>query len=385
MAARVGVVDSNEHELRRRNTGNLADDEEKSPELLPDFNFWSVFDINANGSVSLNDLATVLFFAGFGFKMQRDEFKRVLFELHQFKVGRVQTLSQTRAAFTRLCKCNAADVEEHLQGRVDKGYRRELESLFDGNSFRYLRKRLALWSCGLSTWGLRDEFFSQELHDLREATTFFTYLGHICIALMLLPGVIQLVLYFLDPSIREAHSPGEIALSFVTYWICGLGVTVREPPWAARDLRQSWTLEGNVEWLALWYRSESTYKVYERLMEHSGVRVRMGATYEMHRKNEDNAEAQAAEQIEGAAGTYDVFTCSNLGSLLMRSFVVIGAVIFGLLPSIQREIAVGGSFYGNETATSALLILCSILSTLYCVSSWILTLQNSFNTGQTFL
>ena len=156
MKVGVGNNEDDGNERAKIDGANNDAHEEKVNERLPDAELWRNFDINANGSVSLHDLTAVLYFAGLAMKMSRSDFHSVLQELHSFKVDQIHVLPKTRAAFAKLCKCDPDDVCGHLKARIEKGYKREIESLFDGNTFFYLRYRLSLWFVGLTTYGLRE-------------------------------------------------------------------------------------------------------------------------------------------------------------------------------------------------------------------------------------
>ena len=227
MKVGVGNDEDNGNERAKIDGANNDAHEEKVNERLPDAELWKVFDINCNGFVSLHDLAAVLFFSGLAMKMPRSDFKAVLSEMHRFKLGKIHAVPKTRAAFAKLCKCDPDDVGRHLKARVDKGYKREVESCFDGNTFYYLRYRLALWCVGFTTYGLRSEFFSQEVADLVSNTPLFETLGYSAFGLLLVPAVVQAALFAISPSVRAVHSVGELIISFTNYLFFGLGMITR--------------------------------------------------------------------------------------------------------------------------------------------------------------
>ena len=83
--------------------------------------------------------------------MKKKACQRVLQEVYEFGRRERNDLPFTRKALARLFECQEQEVARVLEKKYKDGYKREVESLFDGGTLRYVSQRFALVLFGLST------------------------------------------------------------------------------------------------------------------------------------------------------------------------------------------------------------------------------------------
>ena len=212
----------------------LGDDDVALLELL---------DVDNSNCISMHDLAHFLYFTGFRASLRRKTFHAILQELHDFTRGKVRVLSQTRRAFAELCRCRPEAVVRRLAHLYTVGYKREIGSLFDGGSIRYIFQRYFLsiigFTNGLAAIGcpLEGYFLSKEVVELEAVIPLFVTRGNI-LRLPILACFVSACMYLWIPAFRDAHAAAEVLLLLFWALIANLAGNAREPIYAARDCRK---------------------------------------------------------------------------------------------------------------------------------------------------
>ena len=247
-----------------------------------------LLDVDNSNCISMHDLAKFLYITSFRTALKRREFNAILQELHDFSRGTKRALPKTRQAFAQLCNCAPAAAVRALRKKHDDGYKKEIESLFDGGSVRYVSSearrgeargntclyrdgaathrnnahtRMPLCSfphawnsyllqrCGLSFIGCTNGlaaigcsvdgyFLSNKVIELKSVIPMFQTFGYILV-LPQLAFVAGACIYIWVPEFRDAHALSEILL--LLYWalLSAVAMHVREPVYAARDCRKA--------------------------------------------------------------------------------------------------------------------------------------------------
>ena len=157
-------------------------------------------------------------------------------------------LPLTRKAFARLLQCLEEEVPWKLRERYQKGFDREVNSLFDGGPLRYIFQRGGLSFFGAFTWGLDGYFISQKVHSLRTMTPMFVYYGRsfVLIPICLIASVLM---YLTIPEFAKEVAPGELFVIFMLHLSVSFYLPVREASWCSRDCRQIFLIDSQVEQL----------------------------------------------------------------------------------------------------------------------------------------
>ena len=143
-----------------------------------DYALWELFDVDTTHCVSLRDICKVLYFSGLKDVVPREAITEVLQELQEFGLGIRKSLPKTRQHFAKVCTCQEQDLAKTLASLYEDGYRKEIESLFNGGTLRYLIMRIIPSIFGLTNLWVEGYFFSQEVPEIKAVTgSFLTYVS----------------------------------------------------------------------------------------------------------------------------------------------------------------------------------------------------------------
>ena len=147
-----------------------------------DADLMDLLDVDNSDCISMYDLAQVFFMTDLLNSMNRQDFNAILQELQDFSRGEACVLPRTRKTFAELCGCRPEALVPVLRKKYRAGYKKQVESLFDGSSLQYFKQRFSLSLLGLTNglpgvWPLAGYFFSQEVHEIKGVTWAFEVFG----------------------------------------------------------------------------------------------------------------------------------------------------------------------------------------------------------------